>query len=106
MACKDCKCKKIKESYSIIDRVPGMAYIQKSDNIREFSINVDPLDLQWHFDEEDRTIRVLSESTDWQLQYDNELPIDIIYDNDYYIPRGVYHRIIKNDPSKKSNNKK
>ena len=60
--------------------------------IRKFSETVDEEDLQWHFDEEDRWIEVL-ETTDWQFQFDNQLP-QVISDK-IFIPAGVYHRIIK-----------
>ena len=41
--------------------------------IREFNENIDPIELLWHRDNEDRTIEIL-EDTDWQLQLDNCLP--------------------------------
>ena len=31
---------------------------------REFSIDVDPMELKWHYDEEDRIVTI-SEKTDW-----------------------------------------
>ena len=42
--------------------------------IREFNENIDPIELLWHRDDEDRTIEVIGE-TDWQIQLDNQLPI-------------------------------
>ena len=36
--------------------------------IREFSQNIDPIELMWHRDDEDRTIEVLRE-TDWKFQF-------------------------------------
>lgn len=66
------------------------------DNIRErtFSENVDEMDLKWHWDEQDRIVTPLHK-TDWMLQFDNELPITLIEGKEYFIPVGVYHRVIK-----------
>ena len=41
--------------------------------IREFSENIDPIELLWHRDDEDRTLEILGE-TNWSIQLDNELP--------------------------------
>jgi hypothetical protein len=40
--------------------------------IREFNENIDPIELLWHRDDEDRIVEIL-EDTDWQLQLDNQL---------------------------------
>ena len=50
--------------------------------------------LKWHWDEQDRIVEVLEDS-DWEFQYDNELPIPLILGVDIKIPAGVYHRLIK-----------
>lgn len=65
-----------------------------SDNtfIRTFYQDVDSGDLYWHRDFEDRIIEPLEEN-DWKFQLDNELPIDI--KGEIFIPKGIYHRIIK-----------
>ena len=62
--------------------------------IRTFSSNLNEMELKWHWDEQDRIVTPLHE-TDWMLQLDNELPFKLIEGNDYYIPVGVYHRVIK-----------
>ena len=41
--------------------------------IREFNENIDPIELLWHRDDEDRTIEIL-EGINWQVQLDNQLP--------------------------------
>ena len=43
-------------------------------NIRTFSKDVNPLDLVWHSDREDRMIEVL-EGEGWKVQLDNRLPL-------------------------------
>ena len=42
--------------------------------VREFSQNIDPIELLWHRDDEDRTVEVLK-GEGWQFQRDNELPV-------------------------------
>lgn len=60
--------------------------------VRTFSQNIDEDELVWHRDEKDREVTVLQQ-TDWQFQFDNELPQllkDVIF-----IPKNTYHRVIK-----------
>ena len=61
---------------------------------RIFNEDVDESELVWHRDERDRKITVVSD-TGWQIQFDNELPIDINRVTE--IPKMVYHRLIKGD---------
>ena len=60
--------------------------------IREFSENIDPIELMWHRDNENRTVEILGE-TDWKIQLDNQLPTSM--NQPIYIPRHLYHRVIK-----------
>jgi len=62
--------------------------------IREFNENIDPIELMWHRDDEDRTIEILGE-TNWKLQLDNELPTSL--NQPIFIPRHHWHRVIKGD---------
>ena len=64
------------------------------DNIREFSSNVDELDLVWHQDKEDRLVEVL-EGEGWKFQKDNNVPVDMKIGDRIFIPEGEIHRIIK-----------
>ena len=68
--------------------------ITETSVIREFSSEVDPMDLVWHQDEEDRTIEIL-EGNGWQLQRDNELPLALQEGDSIFIPMGQIHRVIK-----------
>ena len=63
-------------------------------NIREFSSNVDELDLVWHQDKEDRLVEVL-EGEGWKFQRDNNVPVDMKVGDRIFIPEGEIHRIIK-----------
>lgn len=60
--------------------------------IREFDENIDPIELMWHRDQQDRLIEAV-EDTDWKFQLENQLPTEIR--GEIFIPKGVWHRIIK-----------
>ena len=66
--------------------------INKHEVIRTFSPDVNESELEWHWDEEDRLVTPI-EKTDWQFQFDNELPFTI--KEVINIPAGVIHRVIK-----------
>tara|TARA_A100000172_G_C3025876_1_gene104811 strand:- start:574 stop:822 length:249 start_codon:yes stop_codon:yes gene_type:complete len=63
-------------------------------NIRSFSKNVKKLDLVWHKDDEDRDIEIL-EGKGWQIQFDNELPFDLVKGDHIFITKHRIHRIHK-----------
>ena len=60
--------------------------------VREFSKNIDPIELLWHRDDEDRTVEIVGE-TDWMLQLDNSLPTSL--QERIFIPKHEWHRVIK-----------
>ena len=60
--------------------------------LREFSQNIDPIELMWHRDDEDRLVEIIGE-TDWKLQLDNQLPTSM--NQPIFIPRHQWHRVIK-----------
>ncbi len=66
--------------------------ISENTFIRTFYQDVESGELTWHRDREDRIIKPIDE-TDWKFQIDNRLPIYI--KGEIFIPKGVYHRIIK-----------
>jgi hypothetical protein len=70
--------------------------IEVGDNyvIREFDEKIDPIELMWHRDNEDRVIEVLN-TTDWKFQYDNQLPIPLKENVSLKIARHDWHRVIK-----------
>lgn len=68
--------------------------IKENTFIRKFDQSVDLENLVWHRDHEDRIVKSI-EKTNWKFQFDNELPMS--FDNEIFIPKGVYHRIIKGD---------
>ena len=72
-----------------------MPYTDNS-NIRTFSKDVNPKDLIWHMDDEDRNIEVL-EGKGWKFQRDNELPLELVEGIRIFIPRHQVHRVIKGE---------
>ena len=68
-------------------------YLDNS-NIRTFSKDVDPMELIWHMDDEDRNIEIL-EGKDWKFQFDNELPLSLVKGDHIFIKRHRIHRIHK-----------
>jgi hypothetical protein len=60
--------------------------------IREFSENINPIELMWHRDDEDRTIEIIGD-TNWSIQLDNQLPSSL--NERIFIPRHMWHRVIK-----------
>ena len=71
-----------------------------TNNTRTFSKDVDPMDLIWHTDLEDRTIEIL-EGKGWQFQRDNELPLELKEGDSIFIPRHQVHRVIKGETNLK-----
>jgi hypothetical protein len=62
--------------------------------IRTFEEDVDHEELVWHRDKKDRAVVVL-EGNDWQLQFENQLPIKLEQNKSYYIKRETFHRVLK-----------
>ena len=62
--------------------------------LREFSAAVNPSELVWHRDRENRKVTVL-EGKEWLLQLDNQVPVVMQEGTTYEIPKNIYHRIIK-----------
>jgi len=69
--------------------------IERTDEyiIREFGQNIDPIELMWHRDDEDRLIQVI-ENKDWKIQLDNELPVLL---DKVFIPKHKWHRLLKGE---------
>ena len=75
-------------------KLPFEEKIIDDKRLRTFSLDVDDGELKWHRDRENRLVEVI-EGGDWYLQMDNELPKKLVVGEKYYIPEGVYHRVIK-----------
>ena len=68
--------------------------IEKTDKyiIREFSENIDPIELLWHRDLKSRTITIL-EGQGWKFQKENELPLELNKGDIIFIQSKEWHRI-------------
>ena len=66
--------------------------LEKDIVLRTFGEDIDPIELKWHRDDEDRTVVAIVES-DWQIQLENKLPVSL--DVPVFIERGEWHRLIK-----------
>ena len=63
-------------------------------NIRVFPKEVNPEELIWHQDKEDRRIEVL-EGEGWRIQKDNMLPRMMKQGETIFIKEGEIHRVLK-----------
>jgi hypothetical protein len=66
--------------------------LDSTEVIRTFSESIDPIELMWHRDDEDRLVEAISE-TDWYIQLENELPRK--FTEKIFIARHEWHRLIK-----------
>lgn len=62
--------------------------------IRTFSPDVDDDELKWHQDLNDRKVTII-EGNDWLYQSENELPIKLENSKEIFIPKLVWHRVMK-----------
>ena len=69
-------------------------YTDDCTRTRVFSSNMDSEELVWHQDAKTRRVTVL-EGIGWKLQLDNQLPIDLLPDTSYTIPKELHHRLLK-----------
>ena len=63
---------------------------------REFLGSVEDHELHWHWDDKNRWF-VCEHDTDWQFQMEDQLPAVIERGKTYYIPKKIFHRIIKGE---------
>jgi len=77
----------------VVEIISGKPYTDR-ENIRLFNVGDDQQEYVWHRDKQNREIEVL-EGQAWQLQYNGCLPILLEENNTYYIPKMMYHRLIK-----------
>ena len=59
--------------------------------IRKFSQEIDLIELMWHRDLKNRSVRTV-EGNDWKIQIENELPKSF---DSVIIPKLTWHRVIK-----------
>ena len=74
----------VEKPYTIIRKTPNF-------EIRYFS-NLNPRNLFWHRDKEDREVELIYGKV--ELQLDNHLPFSMSVNKRYSIPKYVYHRLL------------
>jgi hypothetical protein len=77
-----------------VSELPFDQEIKEGYKFRTFKPNIKSEELKWHFDEQDREVTIL-ESNGWELQMDNETPKTLKEVDKIFIPKGVYHRVLK-----------
>ena len=73
---------------------PFKEFKENSKLIRVFEENIDAEKLIWHRDREDKLIKVIG-ANGWGYQLDNQLPLPLENGQELFIPRMMYHRVIK-----------
>jgi len=75
-----------------------MVYLQTNISQKQFqrifNIDVDSTELVWHRDRKNRWVEVI-QGGDWQFQMEDELPITLVEGMKLFVPKEVYHRVIK-----------
>jgi hypothetical protein len=75
-----------------MENLPFCEQIKDGWFYRTFKSDLEQEDLKWHYDDEHR-IMVITHETDWKFQLEDNLPTSI--NKPIFIPRGMYHRVIK-----------
>lgn len=91
---------KIFKKKKVKDELPFDEIKEGTVKIRTFSESTNSDEFKWHRDRENRKVTVI-EGQSWGIQFDNELPQDLIKGQEILIPEGVYHRVIKGNGSLK-----
>ncbi len=73
--------------------ISGKPYTEQ-DGIRTFNVQAPDSEYVWHKDNADREVEIL-EGEGWQLQIEDCLPMLLNDVKKVFIPKGVYHRLIK-----------
>lgn len=73
--------------------ISGKPYTEQ-DGIRTFNVQAPDSEYVWHRDNSDREVEIL-EGEGWQLQIEDCLPMLLNDVKKVFIPKGVYHRLIK-----------
>ena len=69
-------------------------WLNDNTRTRVFSADINEDELVWHQDAKTRRITVL-EGIGWKLQLDNQLPVELLPDTSYIIPKELHHRLLK-----------
>jgi hypothetical protein len=61
---------------------------------RLFEESTDSEDFMWHRDQEDRIVEAIN-INNWQIQLEDQLPVNLRYGESITIPKETWHRVIK-----------
>ena len=75
----------------MVDKKPYEETLSEGSIVRKFSQDIDPIELMWHRDLKNRSVKLLHGSG-WKIQLENSLPSDFV---EIVIPKLVWHRVIK-----------
>jgi hypothetical protein len=75
----------------LVDKTPYTETFTIDSTIRTFSQEIDPIELMWHRDLKNRSVKLL-QGSGWKIQLENSLPSDF---TEITIPKLVWHRVIK-----------
>lgn len=67
---------------------------QEKDGYRIFNPDIDEVELEWHIDMEDRTVIVI-QGGGWFFQYDGEVPFLLEDGQSFFIPKEMWHRVLR-----------
>lgn len=76
------------------ENLPFRETLKNNIKTRIFNESIDDHELKWHYDQEDRIVKIVK-SNGWKFQMDNEIPRNLIEGDILKIPKGKYHRVIK-----------
>lgn len=62
--------------------------------VRVIKENTEEHELKWHRDQFDRIIKIL-ENNGWEIQYENNIPEELMVHKTYFIPKNTWHRVLK-----------
>jgi hypothetical protein len=77
-------------------KLPYCEVKQSKCTLRWFVEDVGEEELIWHKDRKDRVVKVIG-GKNWKLQFDNQLPVNLEKNKEYFVPKETYHRIIKGE---------
>jgi hypothetical protein len=75
----------------LVEEKPYTETFTIDSTIRTFSQEIDPIELMWHRDLKNRSVKLL-EGSGWKIQLENTLPSNF---NETIIPKLTWHRVIK-----------
>lgn len=80
----------------MVTEKPYQESIFENKIIRTFDPNVEESELKWHRDLKDRIV-IIKKSGNWKFQMEDQLPVNLFENQEIFIPKDSWHRVIKGD---------